>query len=138
MREIKFRGKSIKTQGANPRTGEWIYGCLTLYPVPQIHDLEEEFDVDPETVGQFAVLKDKNGKEIYEGDVVEKIDIYSEDNSREGVGVVKYDPEHIEFIFSQISGDDYAFYMPDGNNWSKDELAVIGNIHENPELLEVE
>lgn len=77
MREIKFRGKRLDN-------GEWIEGDLLrmnghwfIFPDPAPEGIDK-YEVDPATVGEFTGLKDKNGKEIYEGGplVFRQISIY--------------------------------------------------------------
>ena len=62
MREIKFRAKRLDN-------GEWICGDLHLHtPFPHIHSTRgDKAKIDTDTIGQFTGLRDKNGKEIYEG-----------------------------------------------------------------------
>ena len=132
-RKILFRGKQV-------RNGEWVYGDLTQNPNIAIFEnrgLRGENDVIPETVGQFTGLIDKNGKMIFEGDVVEFLDndILS-GNEIKASGIVSFGDG--EFIIDQIDGvkESYcnSFYEPDGRGFSWNELEIIGNIFDNPEL----
>jgi len=126
-REIKFRGKSCLTV-------KWFYGFFaTDYEYSYIYAYNSIFGkplalnpyhVDPKTVGQFTSWKDKNGKEIYEGDIVDTIVLPTP-------CVVKWDMECAKFIIDLGAGDYYEFI-------DIDEIEVIGNRFENPELLEEE
>ena len=131
MREILFRGKRLDN-------GEWVDGYLYI-----THNGEHEIsiyndevnierwthEVDPSTIGQYTGLKDKNGKRIWEGDVLRSHydDLYPDDESIE---VVKWfrGGWHIqqgEYPPDAMDGDGVIPYSE-----------VIGNITDNPELLE--
>lgn len=134
MRPIKFRGM-------NKSRESWFYGSLTFYGEtpfivgPVVESCEEyiafEFwnPVDPETVGEFTGLRDKNGKEIYEGDIA-----FDDGGKVEGIrymGVI---------VFGEWNGS-AMFYLNTSIFGTPERLMltkhtqVLGNIYENPELL---
>ena len=115
MREILFRGKTEK--------GDWAYGYVQInsnemaliYPMDDFIGIK----VIPETVGQFTGLTDKNGKKIFEGDIVR----------------VDADGDILAIMYCER-----GYFCADNNAWWEfiDELGnfeIIGNIHDNKELL---
>jgi hypothetical protein len=146
MREILFRGKNIYN--------DWIYGYLCQHrgePVMDnngmvlkgsdyyIRDWEEKIDtgfygcnykVFPSTVGQYTGLTDKNGKKVFEGDCFKTyctgLPVYKH--------IVGYYPEHFAFMARCIETN-VVHYLSD---YRPSAIEVIGNIHDNPELLEAD
>ena len=121
MREILFRGKRLDN-------GEWLYGDICHHDgvVSYIGQDERDGrmiveDLVPETVGQYTGLKDKNGTEIYEGDTDDKqvVEYWS------GQLIVGW------YLKCKYTGDT-GYFSP------LDKFEVIGNIHDNPELLKEE
>ena len=121
MREIKFRGK-------RKGNGEWVYGSLVAIDMESVTIWTEDHVahlVDPKTVGQYTGLKDKNGKQIYEGDVLI--------NPKGIRGEIKYVPEHAAFLAYWKHDGECGYDYLDKGILMKCE--AIGNIHDNTELL---
>lgn len=131
LRAIKFRGKSIYGDG-------WLLGSLINIEkdryavIPNLNDIEigksiGMYEVCPETVGQFTGLLDKNGKEIYEGDILlmgedEGVRIYNKVGVKDGCfGYIgEYSGELLPFCNYNVTEE------------------VVGNIYDNPDLIKEE
>ena len=122
-RTTKFRGKRIDD-------GSWVYGNLFNWyrrtaVIPIIGDGVRNGsiignEVDPETVGEFTGLLDKNGEEIYEGDVL--------NNEFGGIWAVRFNKDGFWECYDDPNG---GYFLSDYLKSS----AIISNIHDNPELL---
>lgn len=123
MREILFRGK-------RKDNGEWLKGdllqnvdCLKIREQEKcINHIARSFEVIPETAGQYTGLTDKNGNLVFEGDVIKWNMNY----------VVVW--QNCKFVLKKdINAKPYDYVLScfDGT-----EFEIIGNIHDNPELLE--
>jgi uncharacterized phage protein (TIGR01671 family) len=133
QREIKFRGKRVDN-------GEWVYGYYFISErdiedgfvwrdIPQIQqrygDHYQYFDVIPETIGQYTGLKDRNGTELYEKDII----LF--DSKRLFVIVFNKYGQFCVKSPEDLQDEIYAGYcIPDSK-----KIERIGNIYENPELL---
>ena len=117
MREIKFRG--LRTDG-----GGWVEGCL-IQPNNIFNTLSGMVKVHTETIGQFTGLKDKNGREIFEGDLIEGITYSGLTNK----SYVKYDSEYGCWQLQTVSDKTLSFPI----NAFNETIEIIGNIHEKTE-----
>ena len=147
MREIKFRGKSTTS-------GKWVHGMLTT-----LKDLGAEMQdmiiikkegvfnegsaspffmkwdyIHKDTVGQFTGLKDKSGKEIYEGDIISVNGKYPK--------LIRYIDEWASYCLANLTDLDCdlktSYWQQVSPCWWTDykrEIKVIGNVYDNPELL---
>ena len=120
MREIKFRGKNTD--------GDWVFGYfVNSKRITAIIDNDDvEYEVDPQTVGQFTGFKDVDNTDIYKGDIVQ--------NTEHPELIGKIINENSCWLVEPLYVFDKVCLV-----WLLDNTPqkVIGNVHDNPELLEV-
>ncbi|MBD5463978.1 MAG: hypothetical protein HDR24_13150 [Lachnospiraceae bacterium] len=135
MREIICSGKRIKD-------GKWIEGFYVkfysngeaeenhmIFTINEEEKSSQPYSVDPKTICQYTGMTDKNGRKIFEEDIVRRTDLH---NTKEpSVGFVEYDAENTAFLIHWTDVQNYSATFP----W-KDKIEVIGNIFDNPELLQ--
>ena len=139
-REIKFRGWRRKYQC-------WEYGYLIECAAPELNEIVEVIKhggriiaaVERDSIGQYTGLHDKNGREIYEGDIVSFGSVWNNSDNEDideefHIGVVEYDPHYAVYNVNCEESGERRFMFTDVVNY--DGFGVIGNIFENPELLE--
>lgn len=138
IREIKFRGQtrrkgeySINVAG-DKCDSNWVYGgifpqnenekgfALIYQQTPEI----KKFPVYADTVGQYLGIKDKNGKEIYEKDIV-----FIEEEGEDGYFVVEWDNDTSKFVMRG------KFFEVDFDNYWGYEVEVVGNVFDTPKFV---
>ena len=142
MREIKFRGMRMRDAKGCTLYGDLrnSQGNFYIYPIGD----RSAYEVKPETIGQYTGLKDKNGKEIYEGDIVEWVFFYEKLGAYMGVkecdtivkGIIRW--RQGGFVLEIIENDfENAGYYSISALYTDTEadVEVIGNIHSNNGLL---
>lgn len=152
-REIKFRGKMVPEN-------EWIFGTILRIPAPPVCFGKSESDkyyiqfpdprympdwnmpyrmvqgeVNPDTIGQYTGLDDKNEREIYEGDIVLLDCYYYEEPAFDGEFKVIYDDINGMWILVDLEDKENIYTFENIRGYYKTEIEVIGNIYDNPELL---
>lgn len=118
MREIRFRGKRLDN-------GEWVIGHLVKmwgeWHILNSDNVNTAYPVEPATIGQYTGLKDKNGKEIYEGDILQ-----------DEIGF----KGKIIYSMGNLCGDfGEGFELQYFSEGLHEACILAGNIHDNPELL---
>ena len=154
MRDIKFRA-------IDKKTGDFVYGFLSyadfaliiVEPIdippsmsePGGDHITEWYQIKSETIGQYTGLKDKNGKAIYEADIIRITSLKAQIQNIELIGEVvfgggagcyrvdKIKEVKWEKFSALVESPSYIWFLNFGNK----EIEIIGNIYENPELLEV-
>jgi uncharacterized phage protein (TIGR01671 family) len=150
MREIAFRGK-------RKNNGEWMYGGLVDLFVRYDSRITEDHGIGntnfwrviPKTIGQYTGIKDKNGVKIFEGDIIQLNIGYWQFSGHDDLetflmGEIVYLPEVMSFGMRGVKDETWLSYEGEVDtipfpsfNFDNSDIDVVGNIHDNPEFLEV-
>ena len=154
MRPIEFRAKStehFETSHDEVNKGDWVYGYLVYYNYKPyiVTKMQKEcggvgnglidatISINPDTIGQYTDMDDKNKVKIFEGDVIEH-KFTPKDKYYPNYGIEQSTKQLIDFQYNGPSDDmgmdcyGYAF----NPYWSNDFI-IIGNIHDNPKIMEM-
>lgn len=131
MREILFRGKNVLD-------GQWHYGSLQTFKGFSIFDasLKQWHTVRGETIGQYTGLTDKNGRRIFEGDILKEDYRFG---GKHVLHVVMFEGSSFgtkRFVSGKLSNICIPFDDCENPMCTERETEVIGNIHDTPELLQ--
>lgn len=126
MREILFKGKHVHVLPQNVNLdGVWVWGYLSDKDHILCQDIGEEFLVDSETVCQYTGLTDKNGRKIFEGDIIQYD--FGDDQIGVQLAKVQYDVNHHGFLINPYN--DWMFVR-------LQECTVVGNVFDIDRKLE--
>lgn len=137
MRDILFRGKRTDNE-------KWVYGFFNGQSILEYrndrgiitkadkntHAIMRPYPIDIETLGQYTGLTDKNGKKIFEGDILKDHSFTIDDFSK-----VVYDTENAQFSLADC--DEICDTMEEWKRYRED-YEIVGNVYDNPELVESE
>jgi len=136
-RTIKFRGKRLDNH-------EWLYGYYFVNRKKHFIVKDEivppesvftDFKIDPDTLGQFTGLYDRNGKEVYEGDVVFWIAIDMRGRGKGEQGAIIWDKDTMAWAIMRNKPTSDGRPCIISRPFDKKHLEVVGNVHDNPELM---
>lgn len=130
-RIIKFRGK-------HSLTNEWIFGNYEHYNngVPHIFGIDYAEPVKEDTIGQYTGLRDRNGKEVYEGDIVFWIAPDLKGRGKGMQGAIIWDAPTMSWAILNDKPTSDGRPMIISRPFDKKHLEIVGNIFDNPELME--
>ena len=131
-REILFRGKHIHAMDSNEHlNGTWVHGYLSDKDYIYDKSLEGEFLVDEDTICQYTGLTDKNGKKIFEGDIVRYGEV---------CGEVKFGLHESNWQIGKYNQGFFVtfpkeYLLRNELGYWRNKIVVVGNVFDNPELL---
>ena len=132
-REILFRGKHIHAMDSNEHlNGTWVHGYLSDKNYIYDKSLEGEFLVDEDTICQYTGLTDKNGKKIFEGDIVRYGEV---------CGEVKFGLHESNWQIGKYNQGFFVtfpkeYLLRNELGYWRNKIVVVGNVFDDPELLE--